>query len=189
MEKKETGVTTFKLQHDIDTGNILLQDRFPIGEKDTAGIVHDTMKEVGARLLVKTVAGIQNGTLKEVPQDEWTKEGNSAAPTQLKHAPKIFTETCNIQWERPVAEIYDLIRGLSPFPAAFTQLDGKLLKIFSSEKQVIPPKHTAGQYESDGKTYLKFAGSDGYILVKEIQLEGKKRMSVEDFLRGYRLLS
>ena len=173
----ETGVTTFKLQHDIDTGNILLQKSFPIGERETAGDVHDRMKEIGAQLLVETIAGLVAGTLKEKPQ---TEEG------ALKHAPKIFTETCQVDWNKPVKNIYDLIRGLSPFPAAFTHMDGKLLKIYCSEKEQATPSLPPGQWETDKKTYLKFAAPDGYIHVTELQLEGKKKMKIEDFLRGYR---
>src|SRR5579872_1942684 len=111
--EKETGVTTFQLQHDIDTGDILLQERFPIGESETAGEVHDRMKEIGAGLLVRTIDELVAGTLKETPQ---------ANPTNLHHAPKISTETCRIDWTKPTAEIYNLIRGLSPFPTAFTEL-------------------------------------------------------------------
>src|SRR6202012_5212315 len=118
--EKETGVTTFKLQHDIDTGNILLQDRFPIGESETAGEVHDRMKEIGARLLVRTIEGLAAGTLRDTPQEK---------PTGLKHAPKIFTGTGQIDWNKSTMEIFNLIRGLSPFPAAFTELGGKMLKI------------------------------------------------------------
>jgi methionyl-tRNA formyltransferase len=175
--EKETGVTTFKLQQDIDTGNILLQDRFPIGETETAGDVHDKMKEIGARLLVRTIAGLTAGSLTAIPQE------NSAG---LKHAPKIFTETGQIDWNQPVEKIYNLIRGLSPFPAAFTHLDGKLLKIYQSEKETTPPASKPGQVTTDQKTWLRFSAADGYIRVTELQLEGKKKMKVEDFLRGYK---
>jgi methionyl-tRNA formyltransferase len=195
----ETGVTTFKLQHDIDTGNILLQKSFPIGETETAGDVHDRMKEIGAQLLVDTIKGLAAGTLKEKPQSEVIAHASpgaegpdspnpavSSMPTSLKHAPKIFTETCQIDWNRPVKDIYNLIRGLSPFPAAFTHMDGKLLKIYHSEKEITPPSATPGSFLTDKKTYLKFAAPDGYIHVTELQLEGKKKMKIEDFLRGYR---
>ncbi len=190
--EKETGVTTFKLQQDIDTGNILLQDRFPIGDQDTAGDVHDRMKEIGARLLVRTIEGLAAGSLTEIPQDPVLREpavSNSSAttdPSPLKHAPKIFTETCKIDWNKPVAEIYNLIRGVSPFPAAFTYLDGKLLKIYHSEKEITTPSVPPGQYTTDQKTWLKFAAPDGYIRITELQLEGKKKMKTEDFLRGYK---
>jgi methionyl-tRNA formyltransferase len=175
--EKETGVTTFQLQHAIDTGSILLQDRFPIGETDTAGDVHDKMKDIGARLLVRTIEGLAAGTLKATPQPE---------SSELKHAPKIFTETALIDWTKSTDDIYNLIRGLSPFPAAYTYLDGKTLKIYHSEKEKTAPGPEPGAYETDQKTYLKFAASDGYIRVTELQLEGKKKMKAEDFLRGFR---
>ena len=177
--EKETGVTTFQLQQDIDTGSILLQDRFPIADTDTAGDVHDRMKVIGARLLVKTIDGLAAGTLVATPQQN---------PPELKHAPKIFTETCRIDWNKATSEIYNLIRGLSPFPAAFTELDRKTLKIFRSEKELHPPgaSHLPGAYDTDGKTWMRFATSDGYIRVTELQLEGKKKMTIGDFLRGYR---
>jgi methionyl-tRNA formyltransferase len=178
----ETGVTTFKLKHEIDTGDILLQERIPIGENETAGELHDRMKDIGAALLVRTAQGLAEGTLKEVPQLSVV-----ASEADIKHAPKIFTETCRIDWSKPAARTHNLIRGLSPYPAAFTQMQGKVLKIFRSEKELRTPAHAPGEPVTDGKTYLKFACTDGYIAVKELQLEGKKRMRVEDFLRGFRL--
>lgn len=193
-----TGVTTFKLKQEIDTGDILLQESFPIEESETAGEVHDKMKEIGARVLVETVKGIADGTLQEKPQQNMLNAESimqdlnteqSASSTEsplLKHAPKIFSQTCNINWHKPINEIYNLIRGLSPFPSAFTELGDKTLKIFSSEKEPSLPTSKPGRWESDGKTYLKFAATDGYILLKDVQLEGKKRMLIEDFLRGYR---
>ena len=174
---KETGVTTFKLKHEIDTGDILLQERMPIDDNETAGEVHDRMKDLGAAVLVDTVKGLSNGSLKETPQD------NSG---ELRHAPKIFTATCKIDWNKPGEEIYNLIRGLSPYPAAFTDFEDKTLKIFRAEKEWIIPDSKPGRFETDRKTYLKFACTDGYIHVKDLQMEGKKRMLVEEFLRGYR---
>jgi len=188
--EKETGVTTFKLQHEIDTGNILLQESFSIGENETAGEVHDRMKEIGAKLLVKTVSGIADGTLKETPQTSVIdKQATVTESRFLKHAPKIFTEDCKIDFTKSVEEVHNLIRGLSPFPGAFTYLKDKMLKIFRSEKEISidqtdPAGH--GQYETDGKSFLKFACKEGYILIKELQMEGKKKMTVEEFLRGYR---
>jgi methionyl-tRNA formyltransferase len=173
----ETGVTTFKLQQDIDTGNILLQEKFPIGPDETAGEVHDRMKEIGAQLLVRTISGLAAGTLTGAPQDN---------PPNLRHAPKIFTETCRIDWTKPIARIYDLIRGLSPFPTAFTELDGKLLKIYRAAKDPTPPTLPPGRPDTDQKTYLRFAAADGFIRVTELQLEGKRKMNVADFLRGYK---
>lgn len=191
--EKETGVTTFKLKHEIDTGDILLQESFPIGENETAGEVHDRMKEIGAQVLVKTVKGLAEGTLKEVSQENvqysmLNAQFSNEATTHLspiKHAPKIFTETCKIDFTKTVEEVHNLIRGLSPFPGAFTELNGKMLKIYRSEKETTLVRITAGFHETDGKTFLKFACSDGYIHVKELQLEGKKKMNVEDFIRGY----
>jgi len=178
--EKETGVTTFQLQQEIDTGNILLQDRFPIGADETAGEVHDKMKEIGAQLLVKTVKGLVEHSIQAQPQ--------SAIDPQLviKHAPKIFTETCKIDWTKTAAEIHNLIRGLSPYPAAFTTMDNKLLKIFHSRKELTAHHPDSGQVLSDGKSYLKFSCQDGFIHVLDLQLEGKKRMLTEDFLRGYK---
>lgn len=181
--EKETGVTTFKLKHEIDTGDILLQEKIFINENETAGELHDRLKEIGARLLVKTVQGLADGSLNETPQSEIS---NFKSGT-IKHAPKIFTDTCKIDWNKPVDEVHNLIRGLSPFPGAFTYLNEKLLKIYRSKKEVKQASIATGEFETDGKTFLKFACSDGYILLKEIQLEGKKRMSVEDFLRGYKV--
>lgn len=182
----ETGVTTFKLKHEIDTGDILLQEKMPIGENETAGELHDRMKEVGAQLLVKTVQGLADGTLKETPQSSIGNTEPLPPHSQLKHAPKIFTETCRIYWNKPVADVHNLIRGLSPFPGAFTTLNGKTLKIYRSEKEVVQPSTEAGRFETNSKTFLKFACADGYVVVKELQLEGKKKMNVEEFLRGFR---
>ncbi len=177
----ETGVTTFKLKHEIDTGDILLQQSFPIGENETAGEVHDRMKETGAQLLVKTVQQLAAGVLAEKPQTS-----NQQPATPLKHAPKIFTETCKIDFTKTADEVHNLVRGLSPFPGAFCSLNGKTLKIFRTEKEVSNPDIEPGQYKTDEKTFLKFACSNGYISVTELQLEGKKKMNIEDFLRGYR---
>jgi len=175
----ETGVTTFKLQQQIDTGNILLKDKMSIGENETAGEIHDRMKIIGAQLLLKTVKGIADGSLQEIPQP-------AVEVSALKHAPKIFTETSNIDWNNPIDSIFNLIRGLSPFPAAFTYLDDKMLKIFSSHKEKVSISVEPGEYLTDKKTFLKFAGTDGFIHVDELQLEGKKRMKIGDFLRGYK---
>lgn len=173
-----TGVTTFKLQHAIDTGNILLQETIAISEDETAGELHDEMKEVGAALLVKTIQQLAAGTLHDTPQTN---------DSELRHAPKIFTETCRIDWNATTAAIHNLIRGLSPYPAAFTQLDGKGLKIYRSAKETATHTLPPGTHQTDGKTWLKFACADGFIHALDIQLEGKKRMPVGDFLRGYRL--
>ncbi|MDR0794189.1 MAG: methionyl-tRNA formyltransferase [Chitinophagaceae bacterium] len=176
--EKETGVTTFKLQHAIDTGNILLQEKILIAENETAGSLHDRMKITGANLLVKTIEKLASGELKEMPQ-------SSGENMEETHAPKIFTDTCKIDWSKDAAQIYNLIRGLSPYPAAFTFLNNKMIKIFSAEKETAPHNQPAGNILSDGKTFLKVACSTGFINVLELQMEGKKRMNVQDFLRGY----
>lgn len=177
--EKETGVTTFLLQQQIDTGNILMQERFPITESDNAGTLHDKMKEIGAAVLLQTVQEMANGTLQSKPQ-------NIADEQQLKHAPKIFTETCKIDFNKPVEEVFNLIRGLSPYPAAFTLFNNKKLKIYSADKNLTPPQIAPGHWQTDKKNYLQFACSNGYINVLELQLEGKKKMKIEEFLRGYR---
>jgi methionyl-tRNA formyltransferase len=182
--EKESGVTTFKLKHEIDTGDILLQEKIAIAENATGGELHDQLKKLGASVLVKTIHGLADGTLKERPQSEIANSKSQIA----KHAPKIFTATCKIDWNKSVDDVHNLIRGLSPFPAAFTYLNEKLMKIYKSEKEYKRPSTAIGQFETDGKTFLKFACADGFIYVKELQLEGKKKMSVEDFLRGHKLL-
>lgn len=175
--EKETGVTTFKLKHEIDTGDILLQDRMEIGENETATEVHDRMKIIGANLLVKTLRGLEAGTITEQPQQQ------SATP---KHAPKLFTKDCEIDWNRPVQAIHNQVRGLSVFPGALTKLDGKILKIYSSLPEIKSHGDVPGTVVTDGKSFLKFACANGYLLVTDLQLEGKKRMQTTDFLRGYR---
>lgn len=175
----ETGVTTFKLQHAIDTGDILLQQTIPIGEDETAGELHDKMMHTGAQLLVKTVLGLANQLLQEQPQSQFDAQ-------HIKHAPKIFTDTCNINFNQPVNVVHNLIRGLSPYPGAFTFLQDKTLKIYRSKKEFATHNLQPGTFDTNEKTYLKFACTDGFIYVEELQLEGKKKMLVQDFLRGYR---
>ena len=176
--EKFTGVTTFKLQQEIDTGNILLSEKITIEEDDNAGTVHDKLKELGAALLVKTILLLADDKLVEIPQQKSAKE--------IKHAPKLFTETGNIDWNKNVEEIYNLIRGLSPYPAAYTKLHNKTLKIFAGEKLLDKPDISPGTFETDEKNFLQFAGENGYINVTTIQLEGKKKMEIKEFLRGYR---
>lgn len=180
--EKETGVTTFKLQHEIDTGNILFQKKIHITDDETAGTLHDKMMIKGADLLLKTIKELEKGDLKEIVQNN----KSNLAPGTLHHAPKIFTETCEIDWEKNTAGIYDLIRGLSPYPTAFTYLNGKKLKVYSSKKEITDKVNEPGKIFTDHKTFLKFSTNDGYLSLKEIQLEGKKKMMIEDFLRGWR---
>ena len=184
--EKETGITTFKLQHEIDTGNILLQTTLPIHEDETAGGLHDRMKEAGAALLVKTIQELAGGTLQDTPQKA-PLQAPGSEPAPLKHAPKIFTEDCRLNWNASISDVYNRIRGLSPHPAAFTLLNGRIFKVHRAEKMFVQPRIAPGEYETDGKTFMRFACTDGYILLREVQPEGKKRMPVEDFLRGFRM--
>ncbi|MBL1408772.1 methionyl-tRNA formyltransferase [Sphingobacterium faecale] len=177
--EKESGVTTFLLQQEIDTGNILLNEKVSIEDSDTAGILHDKLMYAGARTLIKTIQGLENGSITAIPQDE-------AESKSLKHAPKIFKEDCVINWDNPTDQVYNKIRGLSPYPAAYTLLDGKVLKIYEANKERLPSKSTPGTFDTDGKSFLKFNTTDGCISLISLQIEGKKRMSIEEFLRGYR---
>lgn len=178
--EKETGITTFKLQHAIDTGNILLQQKMAIDDADNAGTVHDKLMNAGAELLVHTVTGLQNGSIKEIKQA--ILAGNAA----IHHAPKIYNDVCEIDWNKNTADVHNLIRGLSPYPGAFTFLKDKRTKILQSAKEVGKSNVPAGSYVTDGKTYLKFATVDGFINVMRLKPEGKSEMTVEDFLRGKR---
>ncbi len=175
----ETGVTTFKLKHEIDTGDILMQQKVPIMPEDNAGTLHDKLMVAGAELLVTTVKGLADDTLKEIPQ-------NDIKATELKHAPKIFKEHTLIDWNRTGVEINNFIRGLSPYPAAYTVLNNKTVKIYSSHITQEPIQATYGTRQTDHSTYLRFAASDGWVYIDDLQLEGKKRMKVVEFLRGYR---
>lgn len=179
--EKESGVTTFLLQHQIDTGNILFKEAVSIASTDTAGDLHDKLMTVGAQLLIKTVGAIKNGKHREISQEEIANE------VELKHAPKIFKEDCKIIWDKPLQEVYNLIRGLSPYPTAFTDFQGKILKIFKCAPLKDTTNEEPGNFISDGKHYLRFAAKGGYIDVTEVQLEGKRRMSIEEFLRGVRI--
>lgn len=175
--EKETGVTTFFIQQEIDTGKIIFQEKIPIRENENVGELYGELMELGAKVLRKTVDAIAKNDYPQISQDHIT---------DIKHAPKIFKETCKIDWTKDVDYIYNFIRGLSPYPAAFTTLDGKVFKIFSSEKSSSSLRSgTSSEYETDGKTFLRFYCINGFIEVKECQAEGKKKMSVGEFLRGY----
>lgn len=184
--EKETGVTTFFLKHEIDTGDILFSQSVPIGINDTAGNLHDKLMSVGANLLVKTVKAVAEGDYKETPQEQFAS-GAAETPNELKHAPKIFKQDCQINWIQTAQTTYNMIRGLSPYPTAFTIFQDKTLKVFEAELQNTEPGIQAGGFLSDGKTFLKFACIDGFINLVEVQLEGKKRMKINEFLRGIRL--
>mgnify|MGYP001944085041 CR=1 FL=1 len=174
-----TGVTTFLLQQEIDTGNILFSQQVEIAPDDTAGILHDKLMVAGAEILLKTVQAIKDDKLQPIPQAAFEN-------TALKSAPKIFKEDGEIIWDNPTDQVYNQIRGLSPYPAAFTHLNGKVLKIFETTRGEFSDKKP-GTYTTDGKNFLSFATQDGSLLVTSLQLEGKKRMAITDFLRGYRL--
>ncbi len=174
-----TGVTTFKLKHEIDTGDILLQQAVDILPEDNAGSMHDKLMQAGAELLVKTIRGLASGTLEEIPQ-------NNVATEDLKHAPKIFKEDTHIEWTRPAAEIHNHVRGLSPYPAATAMLGDKNIKIYESSIANEEQQESPGTYETDHLTYLRFATPDGWLYITELQQEGKKRMGIAEFLRGFR---
>ena len=176
--EKESGVTTFFLKQEIDTGDVIASRKVSIADDDTAGDLHDRLMEVGAELLVETVQAIATGDYQEVPQDP---------AVEIKHAPKIFKDFCRIDWNQPVETVYNLVRGLSPYPTAFTSLNEKNLKVFKAEVEHKEPGIAAGGFLTDGKTYLKFATKDGFLKLTDLQYEGKKRMTVEEFLRGIRL--
>ncbi|WP_254639769.1 methionyl-tRNA formyltransferase [Chitinophaga sp. GbtcB8] len=178
--EKVSGVTTFKLQHAIDTGNVLFSAQVPISDDETAGELHDDLMQTGAQVLLKTVAAIAAGTAEEQPQP-------ALDPEKIKHAPKIFKEDGRINWQQPIDKIYNLVRGLSPYPTAWTTLQDKQLKIFKASKEHATPAVAPGEPLTDNRSYLKIAASDGYLVLQEIQLEGKKKMEIEAFLRGFRL--
>lgn len=181
----ETGITTFFLKHEIDTGEIIDQVRVPIADTDNVEVVYDKLMRLGGDLTLKTVDAILAGTVKTTPQEEL------AQVTELRPAPKIFKETCRIDWNKGVKAVYDFIRGLSPYPAAWTELHETaasqpvMLKIFESRKEFCTPEEAVGTVVTDGKSYLKVATTDGYIDILSLQLAGKKRMPVADFLRGF----
>jgi methionyl-tRNA formyltransferase len=177
----ESGVTTFFLKHEIDTGDILFTEKVTLSGHETAGELHDRLMDKGAGLLVKTVKGVESGRYNEHPQAQL------AEGMELKHAPKIFKEDCLIDWGQPAQAIYNKIRGLSPMPTAYTTLNGKILKIYRAEYEQQQPGIQPGGFLTDNKTYLKFAAKDGFICVTDVQLEGKKQMGIADFLRGVKL--
>jgi len=183
----ESGVTTFKLKHEIDTGNILLQQKVKINSATTAGELHDELMNVGSKLILKTVQQIEqsvkiNTELNFILQKD----------IQASHAPKIFKETCKLNWNNDVVKIYNLVRGLSPYPTAYTNLNNKnsslqLVKIYSATFEKTEHNKLNGELTSDNKTNLKVYCKNGILTVCSLQLQGKKQMSVEDFLRGFKL--
>ena len=175
--EKETGVTTFFLKHDIDTGDIIYQEKTAINPDENAGELHDKLMAAGAELVLKTVKDIEAGTIITKPQ---------IISDQPKPAPKLFKENCRINWSvKALDDIHNFIRGLSPYPTAWTILDGKVLKIYKTLKEVIENHEAPGHLITDQKTFLKIALAGGYLHLIELQLEGRKKMGIEEFLRGY----
>ncbi|MBR9917886.1 methionyl-tRNA formyltransferase [bacterium] len=173
-----TGVTSFKLKHVIDTGNILLQKSIAIEPKETTGSLHDKLMHLGAATMIETLDGLFDGSLEEKEQLEISDE-------ELKPAPKIFSETCEIDWNEPAEKIERLIRGLNPFPSAFTELNGLRTKIHMSDLGPDYPQAKAGDLISDGKTFLHVVCGIASVSLLEVQPAGKTRMNIDEFLRGY----
>lgn len=182
----ETGITTFFLKHEIDTGKVIQQVRIPIEDTDNVGIIHDKLMMLGGQLVTETVDNILTDNIHPVEQSVLVDSVG-----ELKPAPKIFRETCRIDWQqKDTKQIYDFIRGLSPYPAAWTELHTNdktyEVKIYEATKEIANPAGNNGDIITDGKTFLKVKTSDGYINIHNLQLSGKKKMAVSDFLRGFK---
>ena len=183
--EKETGVSTFFLQHQIDTGKIIFREKTPIGENETAGEIHDRLMNIGASLILKTVQAIEQNNYPQQDQSELIANGEKE-----KHAPKIFKDDCKIDWNKNATEIHNFIRGLSPYPTAFSSFhspDNKTfsVKIFRTQKEITTHSYPLNSVQTDSKTYLKIAVKDGFISILDLQLAGKKRLSVAELLRGF----
>lgn len=177
--EKETGVTTFFLKHEIDTGSIIFQEKEPIHDSDDVGLVYERLMTHGAQLVLKTVRAIEAGNYPSVPQPE---------QVEIKHAPKIFKETCQVNWNQSSKKIINFVRGLSPYPAAWTMLNEKTYKIYKTTHSEIKNSDSPpGEFKTDNKTYLYIRSSDGWISILEFQPEGKKRMTVEEYFRGNKI--
>ena len=174
--EKETGVSTFFLQHEIDTGKIIFQEKIVIKKTDYLDVIYDKLMNIGAKLIVKTIDAVNEGNYPQIVQNH-IKE--------IKHAPKIFKETCEIDWNKEVESIYNQIRGLSPYPAAWTKLENKTLKIYKANSISFTHANENGFVEFT-KEAIRFYCKNGYIEITELQLEGKKRMKTKDFLQGYK---
>jgi methionyl-tRNA formyltransferase len=190
----ETGVTSFFLKHEIDTGDLMFQEKITIGEDETAGELHDRLMVVAAETVLKTVQAIDNQQVDPQPQLD----------TEATHAPKIFHETCQIDWSKSAAEVHNFVRGLSPYPTAWTTFQGQKLKVFRTKKEILseaeslisqshnlqsenpPPQYVIENFETDGKSYLKIPVKDGFIQLLDVQIETRKRMSIRDFLNGHK---
>ena len=182
----ETGATTFFLTHEIDTGKIIRQKHLPIADTDDVEKVHDALMVMGAGLVLETVDLLLEDKTDAIPQEEFYKDSSELCP-----APKIFKDTCRINWNQPVKRIYDFIRGLSPYPAAWTELissDGarSVLKIYQSEKHLAVHDKPVGTILTDKKSYIDVAVEDGFLRLLSVQLAGKKRLAVTEFLNGFK---
>lgn len=173
--EKETGVTTFFLKHEIDTGSIIFQESEPIYPDDNVGDLYERLMLKGAKLVLRTVNEIEAGTVNPKPQ----KESQS-----IKLAPKIFKDDCRIDWSNTSDNIYNMVRGLSPYPAAWTILGDKIIKIFESKQTKEESTEAPGTVKSNGKDTIEVATGDRQIRITELQLEGKKRMPAQEFIRG-----
>lgn len=185
--EKETGATTFFLTHEIDTGKIILQKKIPIGDEDNAGVIHDKLMVLGAEMVCETVDMLLEDKVDAVDQSRFF-----ADETELKSASKIFKETCRIDWSKSVKDIHNLVRGMSPYPAAWTELympgkDPQMVKIYVSEIVDRLPQKTIGTILTDSKSYLDVVCADGIIRIKDIQFPGKRAMKTEELLRGYKI--
>lgn len=185
---KETGITTFFLKHEIDTGEVIQQVRVPILDEDNVGDVHDKLMELGGKLVVETVDNILAGTVNSIPQEQMMTD------EPLRPAPKIFKETCRINWNQPLQTVYNFVRGFSPYPAAWTELhvgsQVQVLKIYETVKEFKNVMSEApGTVLVEGKSVFKIACTDGYLVIKQLQLAGKKRMNTKDFLCGFKVQS
>jgi methionyl-tRNA formyltransferase len=185
--EKETGITTFMLKHEIDTGDILLSEKYPIYPDDTAGDLHDRLMVAGAGLVIRTIEGIQNGSLKPLVQSFAEKPGEI-----LQTAPKILKEHCLIDWDKPAEVVRNLIRGLSPVPGAFTLLESPAgvkmnLKAFKAHTESSPISAHPGTIQTDSVKELKISCRDAWLMLDELQLQGKKRMKTDELLRGFRI--
>ena len=182
----ETGVTTFLLSHEIDTGQIIFQEKVSIAENDTVGDLHDRMMGIGAKLVLKTVDALADGNVNAIDQAQMIDKQE-----RIKQAPKIFKDDCRIDWTRDAESIRNLIRGLSPYPTAWTELihpdKGDILtaKIFSAVRDNSSLPAAPGTLQTDGKKFLKIACTDGWLSITEIQLSGKKRMKIDELLHGF----
>lgn len=170
----ETGVTSFKLKHEIDTGDILFQEKIAVGREETVGEVYEKLKDLGAEVVLKTVQAVQDGNIELLPQDN----------TLLSKAPKIHKETCEINFDQNAESVHNFVRGLNPYPGAWFKIQEKTIKVFRVDVLKSHHQINVGKIDSDNKNYLKVAVKDGWVILEDIQMQGKKRMDIKSFLNG-----